>query len=119
MGLTSKSAQLEEQIATLEDEVAKNDAALRKADAMRQKDLAEFIEDEKDLIKCISSLNGAVTALSKHHSAFLQMSSSVQISHLISPRMLEQMKETFETNLAEAQKEESQSVADFEQVKKG
>jgi chromosome segregation ATPase len=155
-GLTSKSAQLENQIATLKDEVAKNDAALRKADAMRQKDLAEFNEDEKDLIKSISSLNGAVTALSKHHSAFLQMSSSVQISHLISPRMLErasltpaqreqvaaflqqpagfqsyapasgqifgileQMKETFETNLAEAQKEESQSVADFEQVKKG
>merc|ERR1719456_1215374 len=29
------------------------------------------------------------------------------------------MKETFETNLAEAQKEESQSVADFEQVKAG
>jgi chromosome segregation ATPase len=155
-GLTSKSAQLQEQIASLEDEVAKNDAALRKADAMRQKDLAEFNEDEKDLIKSISSLNGAVTALSKHHSAFLQLGSSVKISHLISPRMveragltaaqrrqvaeflqqpagfqsyapasgqifgiLEQMKETFETNLAEAQKEEQQSVADFEQVKAG
>merc|ERR1719331_430579 len=123
---------------------------------MRQKDLAEFNEDEKDLIKSISSLNGAVTALSKHHSAFLQMSSSTSISHLISPRMLqraslseaqrqqvaaflqqpagfqsyapasgqifgilEQMKETFETNLAEAQKEEKQSVDDFEQVKTG
>jgi septal ring factor EnvC (AmiA/AmiB activator) len=123
---------------------------------MRQKDLAEFNEDEKDLITSISSLNGAVTALSKHHSSFMQLSSSVKISHLISPRMLdraslsaaqreqvaaflqqpagfqsyapasgqifgilEQMKETFETNLAEAQKEESQSVADFEQVKAG
>ena len=76
---TSKTAQLEEQIAELKDEIAKNDAALRKADAMRQKDLAEFNEDEKDLIKSISSLNGAVTALSKHHSSFMQLSSSVHI----------------------------------------
>ena len=44
---TSKTAELEEQIASLKDEIAKNDAALRKADAMRQKDLAESAESFK------------------------------------------------------------------------
>ena len=121
---------------------------------MRQKDLAEFNEDEKDLIKSISSLNGAVTALSKHHSSFMQLSSSVKISHLISPRMLDraslsaaqreqvaaflqqpagfqsyapasgqifgilkQMKETFETNLSQAQKDELAAQDAYNELK--
>jgi uncharacterized small protein (DUF1192 family) len=68
---TSKTAQLEEQIAELKDEIAKNDAALRKADAMRQKDLAEFNADEKDMLQSIQALGNAVTVLSKHHESFL------------------------------------------------
>merc|ERR1719355_538587 len=75
---TSKAAQLEQQIAGLKDEIAKNDAALRKADAMRQKDLAEFNADEKDLMQSIQSLGNAVTVLSKHHSSFLQVDSKVK-----------------------------------------
>merc|ERR1719261_1505197 len=69
---TSKTAELEEQIASLKDEIAKNDAALRKADAMRQKDLAEFNADEKDMLQSIQALGNAITVLSKHHESFLQ-----------------------------------------------
>merc|ERR1719359_345802 len=145
---TSKATQLEEQIAGLKDEIAKNDAALRKADAMRQKDLAEFNADEKDLMQSIQSLGNAVTVLSKHHQSFLQVDSKVHfagIAHALQRAnltpdqksqvaaflqqpagfqsyapasgqifgILKQMKETFETNLAESQKDEKQAAEDF------
>jgi hypothetical protein len=149
---TSKAAQLEQQIAGLKDEIAKNDAALRKADAMRQKDLAEFNADEKDLMQSIQSLGNAVTVLSKHHQSFLQVDSKVHfagIAHALQRAnltpdqksqvaaflqqpagfqsyapasgqifgILKQMKETFETNLAESQKDEKQAAADFASLK--
>merc|ERR1719399_449450 len=149
---TSKTAELEEQIASLKDEIAKNDAALRKADAMRQKDLAEFNADEKDLMQSIQSLGNAVTVLSKHHQSFLQVDSKVHfagIAHALQRAnltpdqksqvaaflqqpagfqsyapasgqifgILKQMKETFETNLAESQKDEKQAAEDFANLK--
>merc|ERR1719359_878486 len=149
---TSKTTQLEEQIAGLKDEIAKNDAALRKADAMRQKDLAEFNADEKDLMQSIQSLGNAVTVLSKHHPSFLQVDSKVHfagIAHALQRAnltpdqksqvtaflqqpagfssyapasgqifgILKQMKETFETNLAESQKDEKQAAEDFANLK--
>merc|ERR1719359_1734284 len=149
---TSKATQLEEQIAGLKDEIAKNDAALRKADAMRQKDLAEFNADEKDLMQSIQSLGNAVTVLSKHHQSFLQTDSKVSVNGVahalrranLTPDqksqvaaflqqpagfqsyapasgqifgILKQMKETFETNLAESQKDEKQAAEDFANLK--
>jgi len=76
--LTASSARLNTEIKNLEKEVAENQAALDKATAIRQKQLAEFNEEEKDLLGSISALKSAVTVLSKHNS-FLQMPRS----HLI------------------------------------
>jgi chromosome segregation ATPase len=70
--LTASSARLNTEIKNLEKEVAENQDALDKATAIRQKQLAEFNEEEKDLLESISALKAAVTVLSKHHS-FLQM----------------------------------------------
>jgi chromosome segregation ATPase len=70
--LTANSARLNTEIKNLEKEVAENQDALDKATAIRQKQLAEFNEEEKDLLESISALKAAVTVLSKHHS-FLQM----------------------------------------------
>ena len=42
--------------------------SLLKATAIRQKQLAEFNEEEKDLLESISALKSAVTVLSKHNS---------------------------------------------------
>jgi len=54
--------------------VAKNQEALDKATAIREKQLAEFNEEEKDLLESISALKAAVTVLSKHQGgAFLQL----------------------------------------------
>merc|ERR1712072_1518999 len=65
---TASSARLNTEIKNLEKEVAENQAALDKATAIRQKELAEFNEEEKDALEAISALKAAVTVLSKHNS---------------------------------------------------
>merc|ERR1719287_406105 len=67
------------EIKNLEKEVAGNQEALDKATAIREKQLAEFNAEEKDLLQSISALKSAVTVLSKHNSASLiQMPQSHQ-----------------------------------------
>merc|ERR1711933_187864 len=73
--LTASSARLNTEIKNLEKEVAENQAALDKATAIREKQLAEFNEEEKDNLEAISALKAAITVLSKHNS-FLQMPKS-------------------------------------------
>jgi len=75
--LTANSAKLTSEIATLETELGKNQAALAKATGIREKELAEFNEGEKDSMGSIASLKSAVTVLGKHNSAFLQNADSV------------------------------------------
>merc|ERR1719377_394675 len=73
--LTASSARLNTEIKNLEKEVSENQNALDKATAIRQKQLAEFNEEEKDALEAISALKSAVTVLSKHNS-FVQLPSS-------------------------------------------
>merc|ERR1712054_448986 len=73
--LTASSARMGTEIKNLEKEVAENQAALDKATAIRQKQLAEFNEEEKDALEAISALKSAITVLSKHTS-FLQIPKS-------------------------------------------
>jgi outer membrane murein-binding lipoprotein Lpp len=168
--LTAQSARLNTEIRNLETEVAANQNALEKATAIRQKQLAEFNEEEKDLLESISALKAAIVVLSKHHGgAFLQMPHSRMLSvaatlqhemqkhsdllrgvlthkarkaatsFIQSPQdyfdasptfkqsyapqsgeifgILRQMLETFESNLGEAQKEETANQKAYEDVK--
>merc|ERR1719183_43400 len=164
------SSQLNTEISNLQAELAKNQQALVSATALREKQLAEFTEEEKDMLGSISSLGNAVTVLGKHKSAFLQLSDSAAINvaatirqelrkhkfllaEVVSPsqrRMLEayaqpeefaalqqdskynpaykpqggailgvlsSMKESFETNLAKSQKEETTNQQAYEDLK--
>merc|ERR1711874_714210 len=73
-GFTAASAELNTEIKNLEKEVAANQEALDQATAIREKQLAEFNAEEKDLLESISALKAAITVLSKHHGgALLQM----------------------------------------------
>merc|ERR1719264_2521169 len=75
--LTAASARLNTEIKGHEKEIAANQAALDKATAIREKQLAEFNAEEKDLLESISALKAAVTVLSKHHGgALFQMPAS-------------------------------------------
>jgi len=161
--LTALSSRLTTEIENLEKEIEKNQNALDKATAMRQKEIAEFSQEEADTLQSISSLGDAVTVLSKHHpgAALLQTSTSqlYQVATIIqheiqknSARLegvltrtqrrkvaafvqqpasagsyapasgeifgiLKQMKETFETDLAAAQKDELTSQKAYEDLK--
>merc|ERR1719236_85989 len=63
------SGVLNTDIAQLQAEIQKNQEALDSATALREKQLAEFTEEEKDMLGSISSLGNAVTVLGKHKSA--------------------------------------------------
>merc|ERR1719486_1035389 len=139
--LTANSARLNTEIKNLEKEVAENQQALDKATALRQKELAEFNAEEKDVLQSIAGLKAALTALSKHHEelmqtsgAFLQTSTSQMksIAATVQEEMqkhapqsgeifgiLNQMKETFETNLANSQKEETTDQKSYLDLKSG
>merc|ERR1719350_452638 len=72
--LTAVSARLNTEIKNLEKEVAQDQEALAQATALREKQLAEFNAEEKDMLEAISALKAAVTVLSKHHGgALLQL----------------------------------------------
>jgi len=167
--LTANSARLNTEIENLNKEVAKNEQALDQATALRKKQLAEFNEEEKDMLQSITSMKGAVVALSKHHEAALLqtdretavMEAAALIQHhlhshadllaeVITPRMrktatafvqspddyfseepsmlqqpqsgeifgiLKAMKESFETNLGQSQKEETENQSAYEDLK--
>merc|ERR1719160_2191163 len=127
---------------------------------MRQKDLAEFNADEKDMLQSIQALGNAITVLSKHHESFLQTTADSEVNAVRSTLLkalkktlsranltpsqkgkvesflqqpagfqsyapqsgqifgiLKQMKETFETNLSQSQKDELQAAEDFANLK--
>merc|ERR1719454_1107014 len=69
--LTANSARLGTEIKNLEKEVAANQEALDQATSIRQKQLAEFNAEEKDLLESISALKAAIVVLSKHHGGSL------------------------------------------------
>jgi len=168
--LSAASSRLNTEIKNLDKEVAENQAALDSATAIRQKELAEFNAEEKDLLQSIDALKTAIQVLSKHNSAaFLQLdganmqgvASTLQyqlarhqeilegvLTHtqrkaasafIQAPQdyfdaeptfkqsyapqsgeifgILNQMKESFEQNLAETQKDEAANVKAYEQLK--
>eukprot|EP00927_Polykrikos_kofoidii_P047441 TRINITY_DN415_c0_g1_i1.p1 TRINITY_DN415_c0_g1~~TRINITY_DN415_c0_g1_i1.p1 ORF type:complete len:699 (+),score=186.18 TRINITY_DN415_c0_g1_i1:73-2169(+) len=168
--MTASSARLNTEIKNTESEIAKNKESLDKATALRQKQLAEFNGEEKDLLESISALKAAITVLSKHHSgSFLEVPRSHALrvaatlqhelqkhaallqgvltrserqaasSFIKAPEeyfeaqptfkqsyapqsgeifgILRQMKETFENNLSESQKEEIANQKAYEGLK--
>jgi len=153
---SAQSARLNTEVKNLKKEVASNQKGLDAATSIRQKQLAEFNGEEKDLLQSISALKSAVVVLSKHHSmlqipmthllgvaatlqyqlskhhsllqgvltptarrmigGFVQAPGSAQSGEIFG--ILKQMKETFETNLAASQKEETASQKSYEDLKK-
>merc|ERR1719191_1179968 len=141
--LTSKGLQLRSDIETLEASVAAQTAALTQATAIRDKERAEFVQEEKDMTVSIMSLKNAVITLSKAHSE-IQTNSVLNLirshaeahKHLLSPRILnfiqveqktpasgeiygvlKQMKESFETNLKTSQEEEVTAEKEYAGLK--
>merc|ERR1719281_2108562 len=77
--LSAASARLNTEIKNLEKEVEANQKALDQATAIRTKELAEFNEEEKDMLQSISALKSAIVVLSKHHSAAMIQGAELQV----------------------------------------
>jgi len=158
---SATSSRLNTEIKVLNQEVSANQNALAAATDIREKELAEFNAEEKDLLLSIDSLKTAIQVLSKHNGAsFLQMETSTMMgvaatlqhqmqkhtdilkgvlthkerrvvtSFLQAPAsqsyapqsgeifgILNQMKESFEQNLAQTQKDEAADVQAYENLK--
>merc|ERR1719183_1688948 len=78
--MTAQSSRLNTEIKNLEKEIAANQAALDKATALRQKELAEFNAEEKDMLQSISALKSAIVVLSKHHGGALLQGKLFQVA---------------------------------------
>jgi len=77
--LTASSARLNTEIEGLKKEVEQNQKALDTATAIRTKQLAEFNEEEKDMLQSISALKSAIVVLSKHHGGAFVQGAAMQI----------------------------------------
>jgi len=165
------SARLGTEIGHLSNEVGANQKALDEATELRKKQLAEFNEENKDVLLSIQSLKQALVVLSKHNEAsFLQVSRkhAVEVANNLQRAMavhapllegvlqpsqrklalsfiqqqtgdyfdaeptfsqsyapqsgqifgiLRQMKETFEKNMADSQKEENENAKAYAELK--
>jgi len=86
--LTAKSAQLTTDIATLEEAITKGKAGLAEATSVRDKELAEFNQDDKDAIVAIKGLHGAVQVLGGHNAgAALSQEALVQLHQALAPHV--------------------------------
>jgi len=70
----AQAALLTDEIGKLENEVSENTQALKTATNLREKEIAAFSAEEKDLLEAIGGLKAAIEVLSKHQS-FVQFSS--------------------------------------------
>lgn len=72
--MMAKSVRLNSEINTLSNELAGSEDALGKATGIREKELAEFNAEEKDMVTSIKSIKDATLVLSKHQSeAFIHV----------------------------------------------
>merc|ERR1719482_1050590 len=78
----AKVQQLTTDIEALKEQVTELDQSLDKATEVRDKELAEFNAEEKDMIQSITSLKGAVVTLSKANSE-VQTESLLQVRSLL------------------------------------
>jgi len=65
------AAKFTAELESLKKSLAQSEAALASATEQRKKRLAEFNEEEKDLIASITSVKNAIISLEKHHGASL------------------------------------------------
>jgi hypothetical protein len=153
---TAKSAELKATLVKLGKSVKKNSEALKSATGLREKEAAEFSEEEADLSSSLDSATSAVDALSKQNAflqgakpsaeSLLQIKAGVRAAltrgteHLSTRQqmmmheylqqpadfnsynsrsgaifgVLGSMKDTFTADLAQARKDESLAVSDYE-----
>jgi len=65
--MSAMSQTLNQEIDGLKKEIANNEKSLEVATSLREKQKADFVAEEKEMVQSISALKSAVVVLSKHH----------------------------------------------------
>lgn len=143
--MTAKSTQLDSEIEELTTEVAEKSESLDKASKIRAKEAAEFHTEEMNMMQSIGNLKAAVITLKKTQEGALTQESLLQVRQLVRKQhqnlmsllqreddtasasyepasgaifgIIKQMKEEFETNLVQSQKNEAKAKEDFTEMK--
>ena len=68
-------------------EVAATGQALDTATALRQKELADFVAEEKDLVQSISGLKAVIVAILKHHASMIAEGTLKSIADMLGSHM--------------------------------
>lgn len=102
--LTGKAARLTTEIEDLREEIKENEEALAKATKLRNKQNAEFLQTEKDLVQAIAQLKRAIEVLSKHHESLIQESTLVDIASFLH-RQMDLHEELFAETMTSHQRE--------------
>jgi len=76
----AKDAELDVKITATKKDLAKKKEALATATALREKEYAEFTDEEKEMVQTVTILKNAIQVLSKHQGNLLQLPASVQES---------------------------------------
>jgi len=118
--LTGTSSRLNTEIKHLKEEVVKHQEALEKATAIRQKELAEFNEEEKDNLMAITALKNAIIVLSRHHPDSLLQLPKIQIESVAATlqRLMDRYPELFHGVLTHEQRRAVMSLTAFVQQPK-
>lgn len=74
---TGKKAELSTEVEQLKKDITQAKQALAEATEIRRKEAAEFSKEEKGLVQSVTLLKGAIVALSKHHTGFVQSDSEL------------------------------------------
>jgi outer membrane murein-binding lipoprotein Lpp len=139
----AKGEQLAKEVKVLKEDVAENEQELNEATTMRDKDHAEFIQDEKEQLVSLEGVKNALSALSKSVAlpqetlsavqealkrreesqrervqSFLQMQTKVTApasAEIIG--ILKQMKDDFENSLKESAAEEKSAQKAYNELK--
>merc|ERR1719262_1327286 len=88
--LTASAARLTTEVSNLGKEIAANGQALATATSLRQKELADFVAEEKDSMQSIAGLKQAIVSLSKHQAAgalVVEKQALKSIAGMVGPNM--------------------------------
>jgi len=114
---SAKADQLRSDIEGLKEDITEKDNALQEATGIRDKELAEFNAEEKDMIASITSLKGAVTVMSKAHgeAALLQVKDilrrqSKKFHHIVAGSLSEKQRHTVMSLIQERTSESALST---------
>lgn len=116
--MSSKSAQLKEEVATLQNDLSKLAKSQANMDKMRGDEHAAFLESKAELEKGLSGIKLALKILTEYYASDGKAHSSAEGAGAGIIGLLEVVEADFSKNLAQVMSDEDMAVSEYEQLSK-